>query len=121
MRYRLDSSWRRPNNQTVIAGSPLRVFRLTDSGARLISEAETQVVDPTPAQQALLDRFVNVGALHPRPTTGPFTADDVTIVVPAFNRLPTWTNAQAIIVDDGSSPPLVGAQLRHETDRKSVV
>jgi len=117
LRYRLDSSWRRPNSQTVIAGSPLRVFRLTEGGARVISDAETQDVDPTSAQQALLDRFVDVGALHPLPTDAPFTVDDVTIVVPAYNRLPTWISAQTIIVDDGSSPPLAAAQLRHEINR----
>ncbi len=116
MRYRLDSSWRRPNNNTVIAGSPLRVFRLTDSGARVINEATTDI-EPTPIQQALLDRFVDAGALHPLPTAGPFTAADVTVVVPAFNRLPTSRDVQTIVVDDGSSPPLAGAQLRLAINR----
>ena len=101
----------------MIAGSPLRVFRLTDSGARVISDAETQDMSPTVAQQALIDRLVAVGALHPQPTSGPFTIDDVTIVVPAFNRLPAWASAQTLIVDDGSAPPLPLAQLRHEINR----
>ncbi len=117
MRYRLDSSWRRPNNNTVIAGSPLRIFRLTDTGARVISTAETTGIEPTATQQALLDRFVDAGALHPLPHGGPFTAADVTIVVPAYNRMPTWNSADAIVVDDGSSPPLAGAQLRHAKNR----
>ncbi len=101
----------------MIAGSPLRVFRLTDSGARVISDAEADGSDRTPAEQQLLDRFVDAGALHPLPPAGPFTAADVTIVVPAYNRLPTWHAAQTIIVDDGSSPPLTGAQMRHTTNR----
>lgn len=118
MRYRLDSSWRRPNNNTVIAGSPLRVFRLTDSGARVLDDVETiSAQTPTGAQQQLLDRFVDAGALHPLPTSGPFTVDDVTIVVPAYNRLPTWSAARTIIVDDGSNPPLDGANLRHDVNR----
>ena len=118
LRYRLDSSWRRPNNNTVIAGSPLRVFRLTDGGARVISDVETNPAQtPTVAQQQLLDRFVDAGALHPSPTDGPFTVDDVTIVVPAYNRLPTSTTAHTIIVDDGSNPSLDGAHLRHDTNR----
>lgn len=83
----------------------------------MISDAEAELVDRTPAQQQLLDRFVAAGALHPLPTTGPFTVADVTIVIPAYNRLPTWSAARAIIVDDGSSPPLKGAQLRHATNR----
>ena len=117
MRYRLDSSWRRPNTQTVIAGSPLRVFRLTDSGARAVSKVETREIDATAAEQALLDRFVDAGALHPQPTSRPFTTDDVTIVVPAYNRLPKVINARTIVVDDGSMPPLVGAHVRHEANR----
>lgn len=118
LRYRLDSSWRRPNNNTVIAGSPLRVFRLTDSGARVLSDVEAGATQkPTGAQQQLLDRFVDAGALHPSPTDGPFTVDDVTIVVPAYNRLPTWSAARTIVVDDGSNPLLDGAHMRHDTNR----
>lgn len=118
LRYRLDSSWRRPNSNTVIAGSPLRIFRLTDAGGRVISDIEAESNTPlTAPQQQLLDRFVEAGALHPCPPTGPFTTDDVTIVVPAFNRLPNWTHSQTIIVDDGSTPPLADAHLRHATNR----
>ena len=118
LRYRLDSSWRRPNNgNSVIAGSPLRVFRLTDSGTRFIADVEADKQTITAAQQALLDRLVDAGALHPLPLAGPFTATDVTIVVPAYNRLPTWTARQTIIVDDGSIPPLASATLRHDVNR----
>lgn len=101
----------------MIAGSPLRIFRLTDGGARVISDAESADVEPAPAQQALLDRFIDAGALHPLPTAGRFSAADVTVVVPAYNRTPTWATAQTIVVDDGSSPPLANAQLRHATNR----
>ena len=119
LRYRLDSSWRRPNNgNTVIAGSPLRLFRLTDSGAQFIADVEADVaISPTPAHQQLLDRFVDAGALHPVPRAGPFSIADVTIVVPAHNRLPTWTAAQTIVVDDGSNPPLAHATVRHASNR----
>jgi mycofactocin system glycosyltransferase len=117
LRFLRDSSWRRPNMNIVIAGSPLRVFRLTDAGARVIADAETHDVSPTTVQQELLDRFVDAGALHPLPTAGPYTAADVTIVVPAFNRLPAWTAQRTIIVDDGSIPALAAAHLRHEINR----
>ncbi len=118
LRYRLDSSWRRPNNNTVIAGSPLRVFRLTDAGGRLVSSAETdEVSGGTAAQLQLLDRFVDVGALHPLPGAGPFTGADVTFVVPAYNRVPTRMGPREVIVDDGSNPPLAKARVRHETNR----
>lgn len=119
LRYRLDSSWRRPNNgNTVIAGSPLRVFRLTAAGQRFVANLETGAdVDATAAQQELVDRFLDAGALHPLPIAGPFTPNDVTIVVPAHNRIPTAGGGRVIVVDDGSTPPLNGASVRHDTNR----
>ncbi len=118
LRYRLDSSWRRPNNEkTVIGGSPLRVFRLTDSGTRFIADVEADNQNVTAAQQQLLDRLVDAGALHPLPHAGPFTAADVTIVVPAYNRVPTWITARTIVVDDGSNPRLASATMRHTSNR----
>jgi mycofactocin system glycosyltransferase len=61
----------------------------------------------TDAVRQLLDRFVDAGALHPLPDTTPYTAADVTVVMPAFGRTPVLpTGARVIVVDDGSSPPL---------------
>lgn len=124
MRYRLDSSWRRPNKgNTVIAGSPLRVFRLSDAGQRFIATIEAGgEVDATSAQQKLLDRLVDAGALHPLPIVGRLTSNDVTIVMPAFLTGVSCTFSgtkppQAIVVDDGSTPPLAGASIRHDTNR----
>lgn len=153
-RYRLDPTWRRPNagqpgaGRLVIAGSPLRLFRLSPGGAHVIAQVEAGEAPTTAAVRQLLDRFVEAGALHPvpEPTDSPFTADDVTIVIPAFASLPTgqttfWARSVSdietdqpqipeggpagrpvIVVDDASPTPLAGSTqsvtwLRHDTNR----
>ncbi len=149
-RYRLDPTWRRPNagqpdgGLLVIAGSPLRLFRLSPGGAHVIAQVEAGEAPTTAAVRQLLDRFVEAGALHPvpEPADSPFTVDDVTVVIPAFASLPTgltgfWarfvsdieTNQPqipegrpVIVVDDASPTPLAGTGhgvtwLRHDTNR----
>jgi len=104
--FALDSSYRR-FNRVVIAGSPLRLFRLTAGGQRAIEAIEQH--QPLPSGHTrLTDRLVDAGAIHPVPAESSFTTADVTVVVPAFNALPSQTpdNADRIIVDDGSDPPL---------------
>ncbi|MEY2416487.1 MAG: mycofactocin glycosyltransferase [Ilumatobacteraceae bacterium] len=108
--FALDSSYRR-FNRVVIAGSPLRLFRLTAGGQRAIEAIEQR--QPLPSGHTrLTDRLVDAGAIHPIPAGSSFTTADVTIVVPAFNALPSGTrdDAERIIVDDGSDPPLATLQ-----------
>ncbi len=107
-RYRLDSSWRRPGDgTTVLAGSPLRLFRVSPGGAHVLSLVATGEQPATAAVQQMLDRMVDAGALHPQPEVGPFTADDVTVVVPAHRALPAMPlGLRAIVVDDASPAPL---------------
>ena len=107
----LDGSYRR-YDALVIAGSPLRLFRLSAAGQRVAAAIE-QHQDLPPRHSKLTDRLVDAGAIHPNPTDSPFTEADVTIVVPAFNAEPTVTHdGHVIVVDDGSKPALsaVGAQ-----------
>ena len=104
--FELDSSYRR-YDRVVVAGSPLRIFRLTAGGQRVAEAVEQQL--PLPDGHAkLTDRFVEAGALHPIPSESPFSATDVTIVVPAFNAQPNIAGryGEVIIVDDASEPPL---------------
>ena len=63
--------------------------------------------DTAPVRQ-LLDRFVDAGALHPVHERSPFTAAQVTVVIPAYGRTPRNLPAgvHVIVVDDASSPPL---------------
>lgn len=127
MRYALDASTRRPpGRDVVIGGSPLRVFRLTPAGIALyerIAAGHEISGDESATVAALLDRFVDAGAIHPLPVSSPFTAADVTLVVPAFGVgagalapiLAASSDVGAVIVvDDGTTSPIAavaGAQV----------
>jgi mycofactocin system glycosyltransferase len=107
--FQLDGSYRR-HDRVLIAGSPLRLFRLSTAGQRIVEAIEQNA--PLPSGHArLTDRLVEAGAIHPKPAPSPFTAADVTIVVPAFNAQPTVPNVggEVIVVDDASDPPLTPA------------
>ena len=126
-RYRPDSSWWRvrsrntdgSNNDTIVAGSPLRLFRLGPAGSRLADALEATGDAPNESQQ-LTTRFVDAGAVHPIPEAS-FDLSTVTVVIPAHNErhvdLQVLVSslhdaAQVIVVDDGSPlelAPLDGA------------
>ncbi len=117
LRVRTDSTWQRPTQPpavglVVIAGSPLRLFRLSAGGAHVIAMAEQGAVPGTPAVRQLVDRFIDAGALHPQPGDGPFTRADVTVVLPCFGAAPDVLGSPAlaglrvIVVDDASPSPI---------------
>src|SRR5258706_9570650 len=87
--FLLDSSYRR-FDRVVIAGSPLRLFRLTAGGQHVIEAIEQHRPLPS-GHTKLTDRLVDAGAIHPTPAESSFTTADVTIVVPAFNAQPSAT------------------------------
>ncbi len=70
--------------------------------------------DTAPVRQ-LLDRFVDAGALHPEHERAPFSATDVTVVIPAYGQVPRELPAgvDVIVVDDASPSPLT---LQHPQD-----
>ena len=109
--FSIDGSYRR-YDRVVIGGSPLRLFRLSAGGQRVVEAIEQH--QPLPVGHAkLTDRLVEAGAIHPAPTESSFTATDVTVVVPAFNTRPSMAGdyGAVIVVDDASKPvlePLVG-------------
>jgi mycofactocin system glycosyltransferase len=111
-RFALDETARRVDDGTVlIAGSPLAVFRLSDTGARVLEGII--VGEPTPpGAERLTDRLLDAGAIHPRPDRGPYTTDDVTVVVPVRDAdlgevLGAIGPAHAVIVvDDASVAPI---------------
>ncbi len=114
MRYRTDSSWQR-FGRVVLAGSPLRLFRLTSGGAAVVGaiEANRQV-----AASVLTERLRDAGAIHPIPSTGSptrCTLDDVTVVTPQLGG--AIHDDGRLTIDDGSDPPLDGATLRLEPNR----
>ncbi len=124
MRFRADRSLRvlssRDDLVPVLGGSPLRLWRLTPAGgaliARLAAGADVAVGDGSPTG-ALVDRLLDVGALHPEPSSLPtrFGPRDVTVVIPVRDRaaalarllgsLASFRDAGAgvVVVDDGSA------------------
>lgn len=112
-RYRLDDDARRYGD-VLVGGSPLKLFRLTDAGARVVDRVEA---GDAVTESGLVTGLVDAGALHPvGPSTGRFTPSDVTIVTPVFG--PTANVAPgAIVVDDGSEPPVAEATVRLDRNR----
>ena len=117
----LDGSYRR-YDRVVIAGSPLRLFRLSAAGQRVVEAIEQR--QPLPSGHAkLTDRLVDAGAIHPCPTGATIATADVTIVIPAFNVQPAAMrhDGEVIVVDDASEPPLTAVSgcrvLRLPTNR----
>src|SRR5215218_5751950 len=110
IRFALDSSYRRPRRgRTVIGGSPLRLFTLSEAGVRAMAAIEDGDEPPT-GHQGLTDRLIDAGALHPEPTE----RDDaeawrsLTIVIPARDQWPHFRphRCRTIVVDDASHRPL---------------
>ena len=139
-RFTLDGSVRRVDGgRVLLGGSPLRLFKLTVAGARLVDRIERG--EPV-APSVLVDRLLDAGALHPatpailsRRIAGDSPGDaspqvDVTVVVPAYGRAPSAdllgrlrSIGPVLVVDDGSSPPLVVPErpglrvVRHPANR----
>lgn len=129
MRYRVDPTWWRHTHETgdtVVAGSPVRVLRFTSSATRFLENIESGR-DLDPSTNALQQRLVSAGAIHPI-----FSVDDapkpdfsmVTVVIPA--RVTDQTEllglvqtlpdaADIVIVDDGSPIPI------RDVDRARIV
>jgi mycofactocin system glycosyltransferase len=112
VRYRVDSSWQR-FDRVVLAGSPLRLFRLSPAGEAFVERLES---GGDVGASRLTDRLADAGAIHPSPSDARrFTLDDVTVVTPQLGG--TVDDDDRLTVDDGSIPPLAGATLRLETNR----
>jgi len=121
-RIALDPGVRRIDDGTVlIGGSPLRILRLTDAGQRLIDRLEAgEAVPPSDGAQRLVRRLLDADMAHPRPGGTTWTADDVTVVVPARNGAVTTDAARVIVVDDGSTTAIThptATVLRHDHTR----
>jgi len=114
MRFGVDTSWTRvgTSGRVVMAGSPLRIFRLTSAGAEVATKIEAGVEI---AASTLVDRLLDAGAIHPLAAQGSIGVDDVTVVTPQLGG--TVTSDGRITVDDGSARPLAGATIRLERNR----
>lgn len=129
LRLAADRSLRRRHNGRVLAGgSPLRVLRLTEGGARLVDTwLRGQPVEPCPEHRRLAGQLIRAGVAHPLYDGGPLGPGDVTVVVPVrdqaemleslLSALSGTRAADVVVVDDGSAAPLPGAAVRHPVSR----
>jgi mycofactocin system glycosyltransferase len=102
------------HGRVLVGGSPLKLFRLTEAGARVVDRIAAG--DPV-SESSLVESLLDADAIHPRADgQGHLARSDVTIVVPTFGPAPL-APAGAIVVDDGSDPPLVTATLRLDHNR----
>jgi mycofactocin system glycosyltransferase len=111
-RYRLDPTVR-TFGTTALGGSPLRLFRLTERGAAVLDAIDRGEDVP---DSRLTDSLLDAGAVHPVPGPGRFTAEDVTVVVPTLG-VPVHLPSGALVVDDGTEPPVPGATIRLDRNR----
>lgn len=141
MRYRLDRRAKRFGDlgRIVLGGDPTGLFRLSAGGARaldiaLIDSPAVSGSGKGSAADELVGRLVERGVLHPAPERGegPFTAGDVTVVVPVRNNaagvarllesLEGDSGLSAIVVDDGSTDAgaLVVTALESEVAQRLI-
>jgi mycofactocin system glycosyltransferase len=95
----------------LLGGSPLRLFRVSTRGQRLLARWRSGgVVGEGRAARLLARRLVSSGAFSPRPAQAGFGRRDVTVVVPVRDRpaqldrlLTALDDLDCVVVDDASS------------------
>ena len=119
-RFVVDGSWQR-FDRVLVAGSPLRIFRVTERGADTARRDRTRragrpVAARRPAARRRCDPPV-VRRITRRSVAAPVSGPrrDVTVVTPQLGG--TVAGDGRIVIDDGSVPPLVGATLRLPVNR----
>lgn len=128
MRLVADRTLRRlDGGRVLLGGSPLKLLRLRDAGALLV----TRLVDsgePAPASgkgAQLVDRLLDAGMVHPVCEGTASTPADVTVVVPVRDRrdglhatlAAIGAVGDVVVVDDGSRTPIPEATIRHGAPR----
>ncbi len=128
---RLDHGTRRSDGgRTFIGGSPLRVLRLTEAGARIADRLVAgDAIGPDASTQTVARRLLDGGLAHPVcDEVPPLT---VTVVVPVRDHAPELASLIAgigpvpiVVVDDGSRDPAAVAAaagaatvIRHDRSR----
>jgi mycofactocin system glycosyltransferase len=117
-RFIVDPSWRRPaKGKTVFAGSPIKLFSLSDNGKAIVEAIEHGQLLPD-GHELLTARLLDAGAIHPLVMPGDacnFNVLDVTVVIPAYVRddndcqllkqlVESCSFVAAVIVVDDNSP-----------------
>ncbi len=134
-RVELDDDARRiDGGRVLVGGTPFRLLRLSEVGARLLDRwSAGQPLAAGASERALARRLVDASLAHPLPTgDGAPTAADVSVVIPVrddTDRLAATMAAiggarEVVVVDDGSLDPAAvlaaagpAAVLRHERAR----
>ena len=108
----LDAGTRRSDRgRTLLGGSPLRLLRLSDTGARVVDDLVSgSPVGTQPSRQRLARRLLDAGLAHPVPLTHPDLS--VAVVIPVrdhaddlrtlLDRLEAGGAPVVVVVDDGS-------------------
>ena len=101
---------RREGGRILYGGSPLRLMRISDRAARLLDRLlDGDPVPTSPNAQRFVRRLLDGDLVQPTPRTSPFTATDVTVVIPVRGTLdPALLDglgevAGIIVVDDAST------------------
>ncbi len=107
-----DQQWfRSANGKTLLAGSPLTSFTVSDAGAAILDAIEKGHALP-PQHESLTSRLLATGAVHPLTDTS-VPLSEITVVIPAFvtsdtqlSRLQNLVNSlsgvRVLVVDDAS-------------------
>src|SRR5580658_9470923 len=108
----------------LVGGSPVRVLRLTPSGARHVAGWWSGTpVGANARARALARRLLDTGIAHPAPSAGALAnawgPGDVTVVIPVRDRQAELARCLAglaqmprvIVVDDGSDDPAAVARV----------
>lgn len=100
------------DGRLLVGGSPLRIVRLTDPGARLLDGwFAGEPLSQTPSERALARRLLDAAMVHPRPAPGGSVAlDDATMVIPVRDDAAGLADLLAalegsvatVVVDDAS-------------------
>ncbi|MGZ4729792.1 MAG: mycofactocin biosynthesis glycosyltransferase MftF [Acidimicrobiales bacterium] len=112
----LDGSARRiDDGRVLIGGSPMRLMRMTAAGSRLVDRlASGEELGTGTGARRLARRLLDRGMAHPRVVPSAAGADEVTVVIPVFDRAAGLERTLAaiaradvlpgaiVVVDDGS-------------------
>jgi mycofactocin glycosyltransferase len=125
MRYVCDRSYER-HDTLIIGGSPVRILRVAPVAQRVLSELESGAdLIVTAPERALLTRLEDAGLIHPVLAIADDTVRHhrVEVITPVYRNdehgpgTIAHTVAGAVVVDDGSTPPVPDATVRLEANQ----
>lgn len=115
--------------RVLMGGSPLRILKLSETGAARVAEWFAGApVDQGTSSAKLAARLIDRGLAHPTYDAAPFTPADVTVVIPVKDDPVGLESTLAalgdvggvVVVDDGSHPPVAERQPHIEVRRNET-